>query len=192
METKKEDRRIRRTKRMLKQGLALMMAEKNFKDITVKDITDKVDLNRSTFYLHYADTYDLLEKLENDTLDDFQNMIDANFSADKTQVSLIPMFEAIASYIYENSDTCKIIFENRASGNFFVKFRKLIEDNGTKIINKKFPTAKKENMEYFFAFITYGSIGIMKQWVNDSMKLSKNSLAVFADEIIDAAAKSVV
>ncbi len=42
METKKEDRRIRRTKRMLKQGLALMMAEKNFKDITVKDITDKV------------------------------------------------------------------------------------------------------------------------------------------------------
>ena len=51
---------IRRTRRMLKQGLAELMREKEFNDISIKDITDRMDLNRGTFYLHYADTYELL------------------------------------------------------------------------------------------------------------------------------------
>ena len=75
MDTKQEDRRIRRTKKLLKSGFASLMKEKEFKDIRVKDITDLVDLNRGTFYLHYNDTYDLLEKIENEVLDDFQTSL---------------------------------------------------------------------------------------------------------------------
>ena len=68
MEGHKEDRRIRRTKKLLKQALAQLMDEKEFKDITVKDITERADLNRGTFYLHYTDTYDILNKIENEIL----------------------------------------------------------------------------------------------------------------------------
>ena len=64
MAAQKEDRRIRRTKRLLRQALAELMNEKDFKDITVKEITDRADLNRGTFYFHYTDTYDLREKIE--------------------------------------------------------------------------------------------------------------------------------
>ena len=46
MAAQKEDRRIRRTKRLLRQALAEIMNEKDFKDITVKEITDRADLNR--------------------------------------------------------------------------------------------------------------------------------------------------
>ena len=49
MDTPKEDRRVRRTKKLLKQGLSELMKEKDFKDISVKDITDRMDLNRGTF-----------------------------------------------------------------------------------------------------------------------------------------------
>ena len=76
MDTPKEDRRVRRTKKLLKQGLSELMKEKDFKDISVKDITDRMDLNRGTFYLHYTDIYDLLNKIETDVLDDFQRVID--------------------------------------------------------------------------------------------------------------------
>ena len=188
LENPKEDRRIRRTKRLLKQGLALMMAEKEFKDITVKDITEKVDLNRSTFYLHYTDTYDLLEKLENDTLRDFQNMIEAYSTTDGSQ-SLRPMFEAIADYVLENSDTCRIMFENKASGNFFVKFKTLIERNGTVIIQNRIPGISQKNLEYYFAFIPYGAIGILKQWFNEDMKAEKDAVVDFANNIVETAAK---
>ena len=72
MENIKEDRRIRRTKKLLKQALAQLMDEKDFKDITVKDITERADLNRDTFYLHYTDTYDILNKIEDEILKNIQ------------------------------------------------------------------------------------------------------------------------
>ena len=75
MAAQKEDRRIRRTKRLLRQALAELMNEKDFKDITVKEITDRADLNRGTFYFHYTDTYDLREKIEDELVQEFQEVL---------------------------------------------------------------------------------------------------------------------
>ena len=58
------DRRVRKTKNQLRQGLARLMLEKSLKEITVKELTDLVDMNRGTFYLHYRDIYDLYAQIE--------------------------------------------------------------------------------------------------------------------------------
>ena len=63
---KKVDRRVRKTKMQLRQGLARLMQKKSIKEITVKELVDEVDINRSTFYLHYTDIYQMLEKIEED------------------------------------------------------------------------------------------------------------------------------
>ena len=62
----KMDRRIRKTKAQLRHGLAKLLKEKTIKEITVKELVEEVDINRSTFYLHYTDIYDLMEQTEND------------------------------------------------------------------------------------------------------------------------------
>ena len=66
MMAEKTDRRIRKTKAQLRRGLAKLLKEKTIKEITVKELVEEVDINRSTFYLHYTDIYDLLEQTEND------------------------------------------------------------------------------------------------------------------------------
>ena len=68
MENKREDRRSRRSRKLLKQGLLELMKEKRFSAISVRDVTDQMDLNRGTFYLHYPDTTALLRSLEEDML----------------------------------------------------------------------------------------------------------------------------
>ena len=55
---KKEDRRVRRTKKLLSQGLIELMQQKQVKDITVRELADLVDVNRGTFYLYYRDIFD--------------------------------------------------------------------------------------------------------------------------------------
>ena len=72
---KLEDRRVRRTKQLIKQSLIELMHEKSFKEITVTDITKRADLNRGTFYLHYVDIYDLLSKIEDETLQAIEEML---------------------------------------------------------------------------------------------------------------------
>ena len=54
------------------------MQTKPVQNITVRELTDYVNLNRGTFYLHYRDIQDLLEHLENDILDEFIEITNAH------------------------------------------------------------------------------------------------------------------
>ncbi len=56
------DRRTRRTRRQLKEALFALILEKGYDAVTIEDITDRADLGRTTFYLHYKDKEDLLVK----------------------------------------------------------------------------------------------------------------------------------
>jgi AcrR family transcriptional regulator len=57
-----EDLRVRRTRKLLQQALIEGTVEKGFAALTVRDITRRAMVNRSTFYRHYLDKYDLLEQ----------------------------------------------------------------------------------------------------------------------------------
>jgi AcrR family transcriptional regulator len=57
----KEDPRITRTRGMLENAFMEIVAEKGFQSVSVKDITDKAEVNRATFYAHFADKYELLD-----------------------------------------------------------------------------------------------------------------------------------
>ena len=61
---KKVDRRVIKTRRQLKKGLAALMKGKSVNQITVKELVEEVDINRSTFYLHFKDIQDLLRRIE--------------------------------------------------------------------------------------------------------------------------------
>ena len=192
MTEKMEDRRIRRTKRLLKQGFAELMREKDFQEITVRDITDRMDLNRGTFYLHYADTYDLLQKLESDVLDDVQRMIDEHSSEAGTG-SLQPVFEPVLDYIIENHDICYSLFVNNASSNFVGKVQKLIYENGVSLIHRCFSAnVAEEKLAYILSFITYGLIGLIKQWFDSNMSLDKHEVVKMADFMVTAAAERLI
>jgi AcrR family transcriptional regulator len=167
------------------------MEEKDFKDITVKDITERVDLNRGTFYLHYTDTYDLLEKLENETLHDFQSMIDT-YVPRTDQRDLSPVLHPIAEYIVENASICKSLFQNRASNDFVLKFQRMICENGSKIIKEIYPQATRQSMDYFFGFITYGLIGLIKQWFASGMKLQTHEVVLIANQVITSVAEGLL
>ena len=64
----KMDRRVRKTKAQLREGLARLMQKKSIKEISVKELVDEVDINRSTFYLHYTDIYQMLQKIEEEAM----------------------------------------------------------------------------------------------------------------------------
>lgn len=57
------DRRIGRTRQVLKEGFIAVMREKGFASVSVKDIADRANVNRGTFYIHYPDKYMLLEEI---------------------------------------------------------------------------------------------------------------------------------
>ena len=70
-----EDRRIRRTRKLLHEALVELIAEKDYDDITVQEITARADIGHRTFYRHYADKDELLSAVMQDTLARFQDLL---------------------------------------------------------------------------------------------------------------------
>ena len=64
------DERVIKTKKLIKTALSELIQEKGFDHVSITDLTQRANINRGTFYLHYQDKYDLLEKFENEVLDD--------------------------------------------------------------------------------------------------------------------------
>ena len=75
MEAKKEDRRVRRTKKLMTQALTQLLQQKQVNEITVKELTDLADMNRGTFYLYYKDIFDMLEKIEDELFENLNGII---------------------------------------------------------------------------------------------------------------------
>ncbi len=192
MENIKEDRRIRRTKKLLKQALAQLMDEKDFKDITVKDITDRADLNRGTFYLHYTDTYDILNKIENEILENIQSMINQDMEkTDTTNNTSVPALKPIAEYIVENADICRCLINNKASVDFLDKLQSLIYDNCSDIIKRRHNVKDSRRNEYYFSFITFGIIGMMKKWLEFKPMASAEEMVILADQVMKYSASAL-
>ena len=60
------DRRVKKTKKQLRQALTDLMTEKPSKSISVRELAERADINRGTFYIHYQGVNDLLQRLEDE------------------------------------------------------------------------------------------------------------------------------
>lgn len=92
----KVDRRVRKTKAQLRAGLARLMQKKSIKEITVKELVEEVDINRSTFYLHYTDIYQMLESIEAELMEEITHLV-ADYPLDplNNKESSYPFIEQI-------------------------------------------------------------------------------------------------
>ena len=66
------EKKRRKTEKQIEDSLLQLMKEQTFETISVRQLIDLAEVNRSTFYRHYLDKYDLLEKIEDRLLGDLQ------------------------------------------------------------------------------------------------------------------------
>lgn len=178
-----EDRRIRRTKRLLRQALADLMQEKEFKNITVTDVVDRADINRGTFYVHYRDVYDLREKIEDEMIADFRSMLADHLPGaehvDSEQQSLRPVIEQTIDYLEENEAMVRSLLRTSGSDGFRDKIVRVIEECR---LNISHPPREKD--VYIAQFIAAGAIGVISKWLLHDSPLSRSLLIDFLDEVL--------
>ncbi len=177
------DRRVLRTKRMIRDALTELMEKKGFERITVSDITEKADINRGTFYLHYRDKYDLLEQSEDELIRDIekislaaQNNIAKNLFNNRKE-EFFPFMEKLFEYIHENYNFFKIVLGPNGDPSFQVKLKEVMRRNIIKNI-----MARKGKMlvptEYLAAYVCSAHLGVIQHWLESGMEKSPREMSV--------------
>lgn len=176
------DRRVRKTKKQLRECLVDLLKEKKVQDITVREITDMADLNRGTFYLHYRDVFDLLEKTEQELLLDFNSLLHY-YDASALKEHPGEVFLKIFSLAYDNAGLLKILLGENGDLTFVNQLKQLIREKCLEDRVNDFNIANTALFDVYFSFISSGYIGLVQYWLENGMKESPRELALLAEQI---------
>ena len=177
--TKKESRRTKMTRKLLKTALIELMQEKPFKQITVKELCEKADLNRTTFYLHYNVQQDVLDDIEKEVIGQTAEYM-KNVSPAADTVELI---ETFLLYVQKNETLFRILLAGDSNEDFQLEFIRHTLDT----IHERLPVYGDSLSErYVLTFLMYGSIHIIIEWLESDFDISAREAAKLIYALCDS------
>ena len=165
-----ENRRSKMTRKVFRESLTELMLEKGLQKISVNEICKRADMNRSTFYAHYEDQYDLLREIE----DDFLNQLKKTVLESDLQ-NFSQKFEGYLGYLYRNGKLfCLLLqedggFRSRILESAFFLYGQRKESGE---IPYDDPLAKQKLL-----FMSGGSLLLLEKWINAETPVSEIEIA---------------
>ena len=170
-----EDRRVRKTKYALRVGLAELLSKKSIQQITVKELVEKVDIHRSTFYANFEDIYDLYNHMEDVAIEEISLIVDANL--DPAIFSQTAFFEILLKYIIDNKHIIHLFFSGKVSKTFANRITELFRAAYFDCIrNAHKIKATDEQLNYYYLFCFSGSLALIEKWVIGELTCSREEL----------------
>lgn len=181
---KKDDLRVIKTRKLIYQTLLDLMKEKTFEEIKVSDICSRAMINRSTFYAHYEDKYELLIDFLSNLKEEFARELNEsckeNLSIREYYIRLISLF---LDHIDSKRDVYNSIMVNNRSSIMMDILLSVVNDDILKRfkendINLKVPT------EVISKFYLGGVINIGMEWLSNSNKYTKEEILDYLELLI--------
>lgn len=182
VKNEKLDRRKKYTRRVLKESLLELLKEKPFSAVTVKEICELADVNRSTFYAHYRDQFDLLETIENEIIEDMEEYLH-QYNLQKKE-DAVRMTEKLIEYFAAKHEELKILLHVQSESSFEEK----VMEVAYHFLTSEWTVHEHldENFSaYSSAFIISGSVEVLKMWLSSGMKESPRLMAELINQLIN-------
>lgn len=172
-----ENQRVRLSKQLLKDSLIRLLHEKNIHTISVREICENAQINRTTFYKYYGSQYDLLESIENELLANIDGYLGP--SNDDNYHNRLRM---VLAYVMDNIELCQLLFNNNVDPEFpgrLISLPRIQEMLSQQLTGRH----SEDEVKYISCFIVNGGFGIMRQWINAENPEPPNSIASLIDSI---------
>lgn len=185
----KEDRRIRKTKEAIKNSFLTLLSVKPMSQITVREIVEQADINRTTFYHYYLDVADLQAGLEEELYQQFTKLIDENIEkkrhSSETSLGKMPLdfIADICTIARENTAFCRCIFSNHGDIAFLHRLSDLIEQKTRTLFDELYHQNYKGGY-YLYSFIKGGVIGILQHWMDQDFAQTPQEISQITYDLI--------
>lgn len=166
-----ENRRVKITKKMMKEALIDLLNQRPLEKITVTEICKIADVNRSTFYSYYEDIRALMLEIEDEVLEHV-TVYSENFN-DYTDERMLEVFEEFFDYVKDNAKIFRVLLVQQDNSNFNRRMLDTIMEKYKMSLECKGVFTTK----YTYIYSVSGVIGIMGEWINSEFSLSSKELA---------------
>lgn len=180
------DLRVVKTKEAIQNALFDLMEEKGFEAITVKDITTKAKLNRGTFYTHYENKFDLINKYQENFMSELSGLFkwsrkDLMDESEQSQSAHNPrpsFIISIIEFLNHNHRFLKIMLDTQGNLSFQIKLKNFIQEN---LFENNDALLNQEDLlvpaPYYTAYVVSAFLGVIRQWLYNGGKESAVEVA---------------
>jgi AcrR family transcriptional regulator len=179
-----EDLRVRRTRAMLQKALIELTIEKGFSDVTVRDITERAMVNRSTFYHHYVDKYDLLSQYIEEAIALIYEQ-EGDLSAAKNHSQPSDGMIRILEHVRANADFYRVLLGKKGDPAFCAQsFRRFIEHQFRDMLPSENMHADpgRPPIDLSVNYILHAGIGAILWWLENEQPCSAEQVAVWINQ----------
>lgn len=168
----KNNQRTRLSKILLKNALMDLLSEKgSVTKISVRELCERADLNRSTFYAHYSEPKELLEEVEAELLDATREHLQKIGA--ENDIGAHRYLLSFLIYIKENDKPFRTLLIDAGDPEFRSKFMQQSIIQFVENLNISFP---KDQEQYIYSYILNGSTGVIIQWMRSDYSIDENAL----------------
>ena len=179
----KIDLRIIKTNKVLFEALITLMEQKDFEKIKISDICDQALINRSTFYAHYEDKYDLLLAMINDLKNNLERELKENKEEDISKNYFMELLKILINHVDEKRETYNSILKNDKNG---IVMGFLIDVSYRDLTSR----LKNNNLisiipiDVITKFYIGGIVNVGIDWIKNKNKYTKEELLLYFDKLI--------
>lgn len=177
------DRRIRKTKALLRTGLTDLMKQKPINKITVKELADHIDINRGTFYLHHKDVFDLLSSIENELMQELKDVFE-KYDFEEIQAEPLSFLTDIFRFLDHNAEIVTVLLSSNGDILFVDQMKEFVKETCLNNWMGTYSVSNSTRYEYFYAFIINGIIGLFQAWLERNRQESPEEIAHIAEKMI--------
>ncbi|WHI64833.1 TetR/AcrR family transcriptional regulator [Mammaliicoccus lentus] len=180
-----EDRRVRKSKAAIKKAFIQLLEDSQIERITIRQISDKADINRGTFYLNYDDKYALLEEMEDEQIADLKKLVDIRKVnlAQKTAEEFIEIFsneviKKVIIHISENIEFYHAILNLDRTSKIEERITDMILSNINYLIGEN-NTVYGVPDDYYLRYVSGALMSMVKYWVHNENRVSIEELVQY-------------
>lgn len=179
MELKKIDRRVKYTIEMLKDALVRAMQRDHISKISVKSLCELADINRSTFYAHFRDQYDLLHYIEQEVLANITRQLERQDFGGDGPISF-QVLNLILKYVQQNASLFQALLSDNCEPGIQREIMKLPDIISVQIYEGVGGRVK----DYLSVFGVTGCVSILQKWLRDGMPESTEQISELILQIL--------
>ena len=181
METRKQDRRVVKTKRAIHKAFASLLSEKEINDITVRDIAELADINRKTFYNYYAGAYAVLDEIENEVISTLENAL-GGIDFREAMSHPYPVFEKLTAIINTDLDFYGHLLSMQSNVSLITKTVKLLKQKTREAMLVQLPV-KENEIDILLDYAFSGMLTVYQQWFNSDRSQSLEEISEILSEL---------
>ncbi|MBE6666558.1 MAG: TetR/AcrR family transcriptional regulator [Ruminococcaceae bacterium] len=167
----KTDIRIIKTKRAIRDATMKLLSQKSADDISITELALTAQINRKTFYNYYQNIYQVIDEIENETVEKFASTFKATDWLDGDELDFYKVFFCVTESVRDNMDFFRHLLSINRTSVIITKVEKTLKEKAIQYFNK-YLDIDESLLSLAMDYVISGMFSVFSTWLQNGQKMS--------------------